>query len=168
MPASGWKCGGAASITALFENRSYLRVKSPSLIYDSGLNQEAVEWATDVRNVFPLPFGRGEGQGEGIRENTPTGRSFLLTPALSPSAGERENHATATVFCRSSQRRLSTVYAMSNLRWANLGACTKMPAGCSRRRKEADFYGSNSQPFRLLTSSATISVHALRSQIVNP
>ena len=61
-------------------------------------------WTTDARIGFPLPFGRGEGQGEGIDENTPTGCSFPLTPALSPSAGERENRTTASVFCSPSHR----------------------------------------------------------------
>ena len=62
--------------------------------------KETVGWATTDRNVFPLPFGRGEGQGEGIHENMPIDRSFPLTPALSPSAGERENRKTASAFCR--------------------------------------------------------------------
>ena len=35
-------------------------------------------WTTVARNVFPLPFGRGEGQGEGIHGNMPIGRSFPL------------------------------------------------------------------------------------------
>ena len=55
-------------------------------------------WATDERIGFPLPFGRGEGQGEGIHENEKTGRSFPLTPALSPSTGERVNRTTITFF----------------------------------------------------------------------
>ena len=40
--------------------------------------EQTVRWATDARDGFPLPFGRGEGQGEGILENTPTGRRFPL------------------------------------------------------------------------------------------
>ena len=47
-------------------------------------------------------------------------------------------------------------------RFAPLRACTEKLAGCSRRRKEADFYARNSRPFRLLTSAATISVQTLR------
>jgi len=37
----------------------------------------------------------------------------------------------------------------------------KKLAGCSHRRKEVDFQAGNSKLFRLLTSAATISVHAL-------
>ena len=55
------------------------------------------------RNVFPLPFGTGEGQGERIDGNMPIGRSFPLSPA----AEERENGETATVFCRPSHGLLS-------------------------------------------------------------
>ena len=47
---------------------------------------------------FPLPFGRGEGQGEGFAVTS--NRAIAddenlgpLTPALSPSKGERENPA---------------------------------------------------------------------------
>ena len=45
--------------------------------------------------VFPLPFRRGEGKGEGLLQNPPTTGSLPLTPALSPSAGETENHQPA-------------------------------------------------------------------------
>ena len=80
------------------------------------LTEETVRWATHPRNAFPLPFGRGEGQGEGSHENMPTGRSFPLTPALSPSAGERENRSTTTVFCRRSQRLLNASIASTEMR----------------------------------------------------
>ena len=48
------------------------------------LIEKTVGWMTDARNGFPLPFGRGEGQGEGIHENMPTGRSFPLTSTHLP------------------------------------------------------------------------------------
>ena len=53
-----------------------------------------------ARSGFPLPFGRGEGQGEGLRENTLTGKAFPLTPTLSPTAGEREVRPPGFWFCR--------------------------------------------------------------------
>ena len=56
---------------------------------------------------FPSPLRKGRGQGEGSHENMPTGRSFPLTPTLSPSAGERENRTTGNVCCLLSQRLLS-------------------------------------------------------------
>ena len=71
------------------------------------LTEETVGWATVARNGFPLPFGRGEGQGEGIHESEKTGRNFPLTPALSPSEGERENRTTTTGFRRPFPRPLS-------------------------------------------------------------
>ena len=55
------------------------------------ITEETLGWTTTARKVFPIPFGRGEGQGEGIDGNMPIGRSFPLTPALCPAAGEREN-----------------------------------------------------------------------------
>ena len=47
-------------------------------------------------------------------------------------------------------------------RAAFLRACAEIPVGRSHRRKEVDFCGGNARPFRLLTSAATISAHALR------
>ena len=81
--------------------------------------EETLGWATDARSRFPLPFGRGEGQGEGIHANMPTGRSFPLTPAFSPSAGERENRTTATVFCSPSRRLLSNARIVQEILTAN-------------------------------------------------
>ena len=83
-----------------------------------GVTKETVGWTTDARNGFPLPFGRGEGQGEGTNENTPTGSTFPLSPALSPSAGERENRATSTVFCRPSSRFLSNERCLQPIGWS--------------------------------------------------
>ena len=68
------------------------------------VTKESVGETTGARNGFPLPFIRGEGQGEGMHKNTPTGSSFPLTPALFPSAGERENRTSATVSSRPSRR----------------------------------------------------------------
>ena len=67
------------------------------------ITEETVGWATDALIGFPLPFGRGEGQGEGSHENFSAGRSFPLTL----SAGERENRTTATLFCRPCHRLLT-------------------------------------------------------------
>ena len=80
----------------------------------AALDEETAGWATNARIGFPLPFGRGEGQGEGIHENTPTGSRFPLTPALSPSAGERMNRTTATLFCCPSHRPLSVLFGSKN------------------------------------------------------
>ena len=52
-------------------------------------------------SFVPLWFNRSV-HPEGTGQNTLTGRSFPLTPTLSPSAGERENLATAMLFCRPS------------------------------------------------------------------
>lgn len=38
---------------------------------------------------MPLPFGLGEGQGEGMCTNPLAGQVFPLTPTLYPSAGEK-------------------------------------------------------------------------------
>ena len=46
--------------------------------------EETVRCATDARNGFPLPFRRGERQGEGTHKHLPTGGSFPLTPLLDP------------------------------------------------------------------------------------
>ena len=48
-----------------------------------------------------------EVRGEGIHEKLPTGRSFLLTSALSASAREREYRTTSTAFCLPSRPLLS-------------------------------------------------------------
>ena len=66
-----WKCEGG-------------RAKCEKLVAFVPSTKETVGWTTDARNGFPLPFGRGEGQGEGIHEKMPTGRSFPLTPAPLP------------------------------------------------------------------------------------
>ena len=56
-----------------------------------------IEKSGGERRQFPLPRGGGEGQGEG--ERGPIGgratNEVPLTPALSPSAGEREKHSPA-------------------------------------------------------------------------
>ena len=40
-----------------------------SVICDCMDTAETVGWTTDARNGFPLPFGRGEGQGDGSSTN---------------------------------------------------------------------------------------------------
>ena len=90
--------------------RAPVKVGQASRLTNHGQTSSAKETeggTTDERNAFPLPFGRGEGQGEGANENTPPGSTFPLTPALSPSAGERENRTTSTEFCSPSRRFLS-------------------------------------------------------------
>ena len=64
--------------------------------------QKTAGLATDAEADLPLPCGRGEGRGEG---KTASDEGALLsprplTPALSPSAGERENYSAAGVFLR--------------------------------------------------------------------
>ena len=76
--------------------------------------EESAGWTTHARSGFPLPFGRGEGQGEGSREKPLTGRAFPLTPALSPSAGEREN--------RRPSRGLVVYPTNSSASWPQTGA----------------------------------------------
>ena len=71
------------------------------------LIEKTVGWMRGACIEFPLPFGRGEGQGEGIHESEKTGRNFPLTPAVSPSEGERENRTTTTGFRRPFPRLLS-------------------------------------------------------------
>ena len=91
------------------------------------VTEETVGLATVACDGFPLPFGRGEGQGEGTHEKMPTGRSFPFTPALSPSAGERENRTTSTVFCLSSRRLLSKLENLPH--WKLATSSFSVPAG---------------------------------------
>ena len=57
------------------------------------ITEQTEAWTTRARSGFPLLFGRGGGQGEGLRENPLTEQVFPLTPTLSPSAGEREDRS---------------------------------------------------------------------------
>ena len=52
--------------------------------------------------LFPIPRRGGEGQGEGDRmdRHAPTAPDCPLTPALSPSEGERENHVSHSGFSK--------------------------------------------------------------------
>ncbi len=52
-----------------------------------------IEKSRTARGLFPLPRRGGEGQGKGARVNAHAGfaNALPLTPALSPSEGEREN-----------------------------------------------------------------------------
>ena len=72
-------------------------------------------WTRDERSGFPLPFGRGEGQGEGSHENPLTGQVFPLTPTLSPSAGEREHRSPGLRFWNLSHGSLITFLTLALL-----------------------------------------------------
>src|SRR6266571_1582730 len=68
-------------------------VASTPMSASSMHTHEIARWPT-LRDEFPLPAERGEGQGEGCLENTRSFsgnvfKAFPLTPAL--SLGEREN-----------------------------------------------------------------------------
>jgi len=68
-----------------------------------GSTGETAGWMTNARSGFPLPFGRGEGQGEGSRGKLPSGRAFPLPPNLSMNLRKRRVQnfvAYATKFCR--------------------------------------------------------------------
>ena len=63
----------------------------------------------DMPEADSLSPSEGEGQGEGTGENPLTAQAFPLTPALSPSAGEREKRSPAWWVCRRSGGFLSLV-----------------------------------------------------------
>ena len=76
-------------------------VEARRLLWRDAVPAENAGPPVQVRGASPLPFGRGEGQGEGncLSDLVASVRLVPLTPALSPSAGERENDvATASPF----------------------------------------------------------------------
>ena len=75
-----------------------------------------------------------------------------------------EDHFLPTIFRLRADRFMERIPRKHLSRVEPLRACAKTPVGRSRRRKEVDFCGRNSRTFRLLTSAATISAHALNRQ----
>ena len=99
--------------------------------------------------------GRAGANGAGRNEaqlDTPTTRSARGAERGSPDPQRVGRFAGAAGRETCAPVRAGGSAAHSS-RCTRLRACAEKLAGCSRRRKEADFYARNSRPFRLLTSA---------------
>ncbi len=116
----------AGTVTAVvFDKTGTLTVGKPEVAAcwrstpvrpESGIGapfNKAMRSSAGAHDNFPLPFGRGEGQGEGTSGDRLDAdpRTFPLTPALSPSAGERESVALAAALARHSTHPISQAIA---------------------------------------------------------
>ena len=115
----------AGTVTAVvFDKTGTLTIGKPEVaagwggapvrtVSETGASSDsAVKSTADGDKNSPLPIGRGEGQGEGkLEEGEHPTSNEPLTPALAPSAGERENVALAAALARGSTHPISQAIA---------------------------------------------------------